>query len=66
MLNSKNFAIFHSVEEDLSRYDVEVCQPLVLEEESKDTGIKFYEETNYIYTIHIGIYDNFSYANSAL
>lgn len=54
------------MEEDLSRYDVEVCQPLVLEEESKDTRIEFYEETDYIYTIHIGNYDNFSYDYSAL
>ncbi|KOS60244.1 hypothetical protein AN161_24425 [Lysinibacillus sp. FJAT-14222] len=67
ILKSKHLAIFHSMEEgDNSRYDVEVCQPIVLEEEANDTRIKYFEETNYIYTIHIGNYDSISYAYSAL
>lgn len=33
---------------------------------SKGYGIKFFEEENYIYTIHIGNYDSISYAYSAL
>ncbi|MFE3576367.1 MerR family transcriptional regulator [Lysinibacillus sp. NPDC059133] len=67
ILNGKHFAIFHSKEvRDDSRYDVEVCQPIIVEEEVKDTRIKFFEETNYIYTIHIGNYDNINYAYNAL
>ena len=67
ILNGKHLAIFHSMEAgDYSRYDVEVCQPIILEEESKDTRIKFFEETNYIYTVHIGNYDSISYAYGAL
>ncbi|TCJ01021.1 MerR family transcriptional regulator, partial [Cytobacillus praedii] len=63
ILNGKHFAIFHSAEKgDFSQYDVEVCQPIFLEKEVKDTRIKFFEEKNYIYTIHLGKYDSISYA----
>ncbi|MFT9816641.1 GyrI-like domain-containing protein [Lysinibacillus sp. NPDC056185] len=66
-MNGKHFAIFHSMKDgDYSRYDIEVCQPIIVEEEVKDTRIKFFEETNYIYTIHIGNYDNINYAYNAL
>jgi effector-binding domain-containing protein len=53
-------------EGNFSQFYVEVCQPIILEEEVKDTRIKFFEKTNYIYTIHIGNYDSISYAYSAL
>ncbi|MCL1699436.1 MerR family transcriptional regulator [Lysinibacillus sp. Bpr_S20] len=67
ILKGKHLAIFHSMEEgDFSQYDVEVCQPIIVEEEVKDSRIKFFEEANYIYTIHIGNYDSISYAYSAL
>jgi len=67
ILNGRPFAMFHSVEErEFSRYDVEVCQPIVLEKEIKDARIKFFEEMNYIGTLHMGSYDNISYAYSAL
>ncbi len=67
ILKGKHFAIFHSMEEEnFSKYDVEVCQPIIVEEKVKDTRIKFFEEANYIYTIHIGNYDSISYAYSAL
>ncbi|MGE7110364.1 MerR family transcriptional regulator [Lysinibacillus sp. NPDC047702] len=67
ILRGKHLAIFHSMEEgDNSQYDVEVCQPIKVEEEVKDTRIKFFEEGNSIYTIHIGNYDSISYAYSAL
>lgn len=67
ILKGKHLAIFHSMEEgDFSQYDVEVCQPIIVEEELKDARIKFFEEANYIYTIHIGNYDSISYAYSAL
>lgn len=67
ILMGKHMAIFHSMEEeDYSQYDVEVCQPIIVEEDVKDTRIKFFEEENFIYTIHIGNYDSISYAYSAL
>ncbi|MBG9465139.1 hypothetical protein ABE55_00915 [Bacillus thuringiensis] len=67
ILRGKHFAIFHSIEDgDFSRYDVEVCQPIVFENEVKDTRIKFFKEKNFIYTIHIGNYDSVSYAYGAL
>ncbi|MBE5107570.1 MerR family transcriptional regulator [Bacillus thuringiensis] len=67
ILRDKHFAIFHSIEDgDFSRYDVEVCQPIVFENEVKDTRIKFFEGKNFIYTIHIGNYDSISYAYGAL
>lgn len=34
--------------------------------EAKDTRIKFFEEKNYIYTVHIGNYNSISHAYSAL
>jgi len=50
ILRGKHLAIFHSMEEgDNSQYDVEVCQPIKVEEEVKDTRIKFFEEENSIY-----------------
>lgn len=67
ILNGKHFAIFHSAEKgDFSQYDVEVCQPIVLEKEVNDTRIKFFEEKKFIYTVHIGHYDSISYAYGAL
>lgn len=67
IVECKHFAIFHSSEDgEFSRYDVEVCQPIVFENEMKDTRIKFFEEKNFIYTIHIGSYDSISYAYGAL
>lgn len=53
-------------EGNFSQFDVEVCQPIIVDEEVKVNRIKFFEETNYIYTIHIGNYDSISYAYSAL
>ncbi|MGE6260535.1 GyrI-like domain-containing protein [Heyndrickxia sporothermodurans] len=67
MLSGKHFAVFHSVEDgNFFQYDVEVCQPIVFENEVKDSRIKLFEEKNYIYTVHIGNYDSISYAYGAL
>ncbi|MTK11910.1 MAG: MerR family transcriptional regulator [Clostridiaceae bacterium] len=67
ILNGKYFAIFHSVEErDFYLYDVEVCQPILVEREVNDSRIKFFKEANYISTIHIGNYDSISNAYAAL
>ena len=67
ILNGKYFAIFHSVEErDFYLYDVEVCQPILVEKELNDSRIKFFKEAHYISTIHIGTYDRISNAYAAL
>ncbi|KEQ22551.1 MerR family transcriptional regulator [Paenibacillus tyrfis] len=67
VLTGNYFSIFHAVEEsDVYQYDVEVCQPILLERELQDSRIKCFEETNYIGTIHMGNYDSISYAYSAL
>lgn len=67
ILNGKYFAIFHSIEErDFYLYDVEVCQPLLVETEVNDSRIKFFKEAHYISTIHIGTYDRISNAYAAL
>lgn len=63
----KYFSIFHSVKgSNDNQYDVEVCQPIFLEREIKDSRIKFFEESNHINTIHVGDYDSISFAYSAL
>ncbi|MGG3508534.1 MerR family transcriptional regulator [Paenibacillus lautus] len=67
VLTGKYFSIFHSVKEsDYIQFDVEVCQPILLEKEMKDSRIKLFGETNYINTLHMGNYDNISFAYSAL
>ena len=67
ILNGKYFAIFHSVEErDFYLYDVEVCQPILVEKEVNDSRIKFFKKSHYISTIHIGTYDCISNAYAAL
>lgn len=61
------FALFHSIEEKNSiSYDVEVCQPILVKNEITDPRIKFFEEANYISTIHIGDYNSIVYAYAAL
>ncbi|WP_237763004.1 hypothetical protein [Paenibacillus sp. A3] len=54
VLAGKCFSIFHSVEEsDFYQYDVEVCQPILMEREITDSRIICFEETNYISTLAI-------------
>jgi DNA-binding transcriptional MerR regulator len=67
ILRGKYFAVFHSIEEEnFVSYDVEVCQPILVERSLTDSRIKYFEEANYISTMHIGDYNNISYAYSAL
>ena len=67
IFNGKYFAIFHSVEEeDFLSYDVEICQPILVEAEVIDSRIKFFEEANFISTMHIGNYNSISNAYIAL
>ncbi|WP_409179032.1 MerR family transcriptional regulator [Brevibacillus fortis] len=67
VLAGKYFSIFHSVKEsDYNQYDVEVCQPILLETETNDSRIKLFRETNYLHTIHMGNYDSISFAYNAL
>jgi len=67
ILTGNYFAVFHSIEEDeVISYDVEVCQPILVEKEINDFRIKYFEEANYINTIHIGDYSSINYAYLAL
>jgi DNA-binding transcriptional MerR regulator len=67
ILAGKYFAIFHSIEEEnFVSYDVEVCQPIIVERTVTDSRIKYFEEASYITTMHIGDYNNISYAYSEL
>jgi len=42
ILVGKHLAIFYSMEgENYSQFDVEVCQPIIVDEEVKDTELNF-------------------------